>query len=126
MQPYRHASQEAAMLSGRGRIPTAVLAALPLALWIAATPAHANPATVDYKCRPALTGGSSLSVDFNSGGKSITAQFPDGKSIHMPGRAKRFYLYYAGEHAKLWGTGQKTINLAIMGQPTRRCVAVSL
>jgi hypothetical protein len=117
------------MLSGRGRIPTAAaIAALPLvALWtLAATPVHANPATVDYKCRPALAGGGPLSVDFNSGGKSITAQFPDGRSIGMPGRTKRFYLYYAGEHTKLWGTGQKTINLAIMGQPTRRCVATSL
>ena len=112
-------------MSGRGRIPTAAaLAVLPLiALW---TPAHANPATVDYQCRPALAGGGPLSVDFNSGSKSITAQFPDGKSIRMPGRAKRFYLYYAGDHAKLWGTGQKTINLAIIGQPTSRCVATSL
>ena len=81
------------------------------------------PATVDYQCRPALPAGNRLSIDFNSGGKSITAQFPDGKSIRMPGRAKRFYLYYAGEHTKVWGTGQKTITLAIIGQPTRRCVA---
>jgi hypothetical protein len=115
------------MLSGRGRTPTAAAFAAPLVvLSILATPARANPATVDYQCRPALAGGGALSVDFNSGGKSIAAQFPDGKSIHMPGRTKRFYLYYAGEHAKLWGTGQKTINLAIMGQPTRRCVAKSL
>lgn len=116
------------MLSGRGRILlAAAIAALPfMTLSVVVTPAHANPATVDYQCRPALTGGRSLSVDFNSGGKSITAQLPDGKSIHMPGRAKRFYLYYAGDHAKLWGTGQKTINLAILGQPTRRCVATSL
>ena len=89
-------------------------------------PAHANPATVDYRCRPALTGGGTLSIDYNSGGKSITAQFPDGKSIRMSGRAKRFYIYYAGEHAKVWGIRQKTINLAVMGQPTRRCVATSL
>jgi hypothetical protein len=115
------------MLSGRGRTPTAAAFAAPLvALSILATPADANPATVDYQCRPALAGGGPLSVDFNSGGKSITVQFPNGKSLHMSGRTKRFYLYYAGEHAKLWGTGQKTINLAIMGQPTRRCVAKSL
>jgi hypothetical protein len=108
------------MLSGRGRNLAMAAGAFLVTLW---TPAHANPATVDYQCRPALPGSGPLSVDFNSGGKSITAQFPDGKSIRMPGRAKRFYLYYAGEHTKVWGTGQKTITLAIMGQPTRRCVA---
>ena len=108
------------MLSGRRRNLAVAAGASLLALW---TPAHANPATVDYQCRPALTGGGLLSVDFNSGAKSITAQFPGGKSLRMTGRAKRFYLYYAGEHTKVWGTGQKTINLAIMGQPTRRCVA---
>src|SRR4051812_45571764 len=44
-----------------------------------------------------------------------------GWQIHrMSGRVKRFYMYYAGEHAKVWGIGQKTINLAVMGQPTRR------
>jgi hypothetical protein len=112
------------MLSGRRRNLAVAAGASLATLWaLAATPAHANPATVDYQCRPALPGGGLLSVDFNSGGKSITAQFPDGKSIRMLGRAKRFYLYYAGEHTKVWGTGQKTITLTIMGQPTRRCVA---
>jgi hypothetical protein len=114
------------MLSARGRNLT-VVAGTTLALatlWaLAATPARAMPATVDYQCRPALSGGGPLSIDFNSGGRSITAQFPDGKSIRLAGRAKRFYLYYAGEHIKLWGTGQKTITLAIIGQPTRRCAA---
>jgi hypothetical protein len=113
------------MSSGSGRnLTAAAIAAALLASWtLAATPAQAMPATVDYQCRPTLSGGAPLSIDFNSGGNSITVQFPDGKSIRMPGRAKRFYLYYAGEHAKVWGTGQKTIMLTIMGQPTRRCVA---
>jgi hypothetical protein len=107
-----------------GRRNLAVAAASLATLWtLLAASAHAMPATVDYQCRPALPAGNRLSIDFNSGGKSITAQFPDGKSIRMPGRAKRFYLYYAGEHTKVWGTGQKTITLAIIGQPTRRCVA---
>jgi hypothetical protein len=111
------------MLSG-GRRNLAVAAASLATLWtLLAASAHAMPATVDYQCRPALPAGNRLSIDFNSGGKSITAQFADGKSIRMPGRAKRFYLYYAGEHTKVWGTGQKTITLAIIGQPTRRCVA---
>jgi hypothetical protein len=115
------------MLSGRRRDLAVAAGASLVALWtLAAAPAHAMPATVDYQCRPALSGRGPLSIDFNSGGKSITAQFPDGKSIRMPGRTKRFYLYYAGEHTKVWGTGQKTIILAIMGQPTRRCVASSL
>jgi hypothetical protein len=112
------------MLSGHGRNLALVAGASLLTLWtLEAAPAQAMPATVDYQCRPALAGGGPLSIDFNSGGKSITAQLPDGKSVRMPGREKRFYLYYAGEHIKVWGTGQKTITLAIMGQPTRRCVA---
>jgi hypothetical protein len=112
------------MLSGHGRNLALVAGASLVTLWtLKAAPAQAMPATVDYQCRPALAGGGPLSIDFNSGGKSITAQFPDGKSVRMPGREKRFYLYYAGEHTKVWGTGQKTITLAIMGQPTRRCVA---
>jgi hypothetical protein len=119
-------SRRGKMLSGRGRtLAVAAAAALALAApWILApTPARAMPVTVDYQCRPALPGGGPLSIDFNSGGKSITTQFPDGRSIRMAGRSKRFYLYYAGEHAKVWGTGQKIITLAILGQPTRRCVA---
>ena len=83
------------------------------------------PATVDYQCRPALPGGGTLSIDFNSSGKSITVQFPDGKSINMPGRTSRSYFYYAGEHIKFFGK-QKTTTLTVMGQPTRRCVAPSL
>jgi len=117
------------MSSGRGRLSkAAAIAALPLATLFAltATPSRANPATVSYRCKPAPSGGGSLSIDYDSGGKSIIAEFPDGKSIRMSGRVKRFYMYYAGEHAKVWGIGQKTINLAVMGQPTRRCVATSL
>ena len=117
------------MSSRRGRFlkAAAMAALLPLMLWVlAVTPSHANPATVSYRCKPAPSGGGPLSIDYNSGGKSITAQFPDGKSIRMSGRVKRFYMYYAGEHAKVWGIGQKTINLAVIGQPTRRCVATSL
>src|SRR5690349_15091225 len=103
IQSSRQASQEAVMSSGRGRFPQAVaLAALPL--WVlAATPSHADPATVSYRCKPAPSGGGPLLIDYSSGGKSITAQFPDGKSIRMSGRVKRFYMYYAGEHAKVWG-----------------------
>jgi hypothetical protein len=106
----------------------AILAALALVSLAALVPgsADAMPATVDYRCRPALTGGDTLSIDFNSGGGSITAQFPDGRSIQMPGQTKRYYFFYSGEHAKVYGIRQKTITLTILGQPTRRCVAPSL
>jgi hypothetical protein len=115
------------MLSGRRRNLAVAGAASRVSPWtLPAALSHAMPPTVDYQCRPTLPGAGTLSIDFNSGGKSITAQFPDGKSIRMSGREKRFYLYYAGEHTKVWGTGQKTITLAILGQPTRRCVASSL
>jgi hypothetical protein len=113
------------MLSRRGRNPTVATGAVALAaLWTLAAPAHANPATVDYQCKPALRGGGGpLSIDFNSGGKSVTLQFPDGTSIQMPGRTSRSYFLYSGEHTKVYGVGQKTITLTVMGQPTRRCVA---
>jgi hypothetical protein len=117
------------MLSGGGRNRAAAaiaVAALAAVCVLKATPAQAMPATVDYRCRPALPGGDTLSIDFNSGGASITAQFPDGKSIRMPGRAKRFYFLYSGEHAKVYGIRQKTITLTILGQPTRRCVSAAL
>jgi hypothetical protein len=118
-------AEEGRMLSRRGRNLTvaAGTAATVVALWTLAAPAHANPATVDYQCKPALHGGGPLSVDFNSGGKSATLQFPDGTSIRMPGRTSRSYFLYSGEHTKIYGTGQKTITLTVMGQPTRRCVA---
>jgi hypothetical protein len=114
------------MLTGRGRNLPVVAGAIAFlaAPWTQAmAPAHANPATVDYQCRPSLHGGGLLSIDFNSGVKTITLQFPDGKSIRMPGRTSRSYFLYSGEHAKVFGSGQKTITLTIMGQPTRRCVA---
>jgi hypothetical protein len=117
------------MSSVHGRYPAiAAMAAFALASsWtLHATPAHAMPATVDYRCKPALPGGNTLSIDFNSGGGSVTVQFPDGKSIRMPGRAKRFYFFYSGEHAKVYGIRQKSITLTIQGQPTRRCVSSSL
>ena len=105
------------------------MAALPLVMscWaLTATPARAMPATVDYRCKPALPGGDTLSIDFNSGGHSISAQFPDGKSIRMTGRTQRHYFFFSGEHAKIYGSQQKTITLTIQGQPTRRCGATSL
>jgi|SRR5882724_2343904 hypothetical protein len=114
------------MLSGRGpnrAVAAVAVIALAAVCALKATPAGAMPATVDYRCKPALPGGDTLSIDFNSGGGSITAQFPDGKSIRMPGRAKRFYFLYTGEHTKVYGIRQKTITLTILGQPTRRCVS---
>ena len=110
------------MVTRHGRnLPLAV--AVTAALWAQSAPGHANPATVNYQCRPALRGGGLLSIDFNSGVKSITLQFPEGKSLQMPGRTSRSYFLYAGEHTKVYGIGQKSITLTIMGQPTRRCVA---
>jgi len=97
------------MLSGRGRIPTAAALAAPLvALSMLATPAHANPATGGLSM-PAGAGWRWCPVGrFQLGRQSITVQFPDGKSIHMPGRTKRFYLYYAGRTRQ--AVGHRTKN----------------
>jgi hypothetical protein len=111
------------MLTGRGGSLLARVIVFTAALWTQAAPVHANPATVDYQCRPSLRGGGLLSIDFNSGLKSITLQFPDGRSVRMPGRTSRSYFLYSGEHTKVFGSGQKVLTLTIMGQPARRCVA---
>lgn len=50
-------------------------------LWAAAV--AANPATVDYECSPNLPAGKRISVDFNSGGKSITVTFPNNSSLRL-------------------------------------------
>src|SRR3954464_13429343 len=103
-------AQEGRMPTGRGRNNfVAWVIVLLAAQWTPAmAPARANPATVDYRCRPALHGRGLLSVDFNSAAKSITLQFPDGKSIRMPGRTSRSYFLYSGEHTKVFGSGQKS------------------
>jgi hypothetical protein len=114
---------EGRMLSGRGRNLAGAVASLATLCTLSMTPAAANPATVNYQCRPALQGGGLLAVDFNSGASSVTAQFPGGRSIRMPGRTARSYFRYTAEHVKIYGTGQSTVTLTMMGQPTRKCVA---
>ena len=45
--------------------------------------ARANPVTVEYRCTPSLPKGDVLTVDYNSGYNSVTAQFPNGQSIRI-------------------------------------------
>ncbi len=80
------------------------------------------PATVDYQCQPALPAGDSISIDFNSGGKSITVQFPNGQSVRMPAQRSGSGFRYAGENVMIYGKGQTTITLEVAGQPSRQCV----
>lgn len=111
------------MSSGRGQYPAgAAMAAASLIAIRMLTPAHANPATVDYLCQPGLPGGDRISVDYNSGGKSITLMYPDGRSLRMPIRRSGSGFRYGGDGVEVAGKGQTTITLQVAGQPSRQCV----
>ena len=113
------------MSSGRDRFPKAVArAAVPMVMvWaLAATPSHANPATVGYRCKPALPGGGPLSIDYNSGGKSITLFYPNGETLRMPIQRSGSGFRYGEGNVGIAGKGQTTITLQIAGQPARQCV----
>jgi membrane-bound inhibitor of C-type lysozyme len=91
---------------------------------LAPLPAQANPATVDYTCTPALPGGSKISVDYNSGGKSITLFYPNGESLRMPIKRSGSGFRYGEGNVGIAGKGQTTITLQIGGQPSRQCVTL--
>jgi membrane-bound inhibitor of C-type lysozyme len=112
------------MLPGRNRNAAgmpALLAAAAL-LGLVPLPGHANPATVDYNCTPTLPGGSKISVDYNSGGKSVTLFYPNGESLRMPIQRSGSGFRYGEGNVGIAGKGQTTITLAIAGQPSRQCV----
>jgi membrane-bound inhibitor of C-type lysozyme len=113
------------MLSRRGQTITklaAMAVSLTLMAGLALLPAQANPATVDYKCSPALPGGSKISVDYNSGGKSITLFYPNGESLRMPIQRSGSGFRYGEGNVEIAGKGQTTVTLQIGGQPSRQCV----
>ena len=107
------------MSSGRSR-NSAVAAAFLMALVTQA--AHANPATVDYICQPALPGGADISIDYNSGGKSINLEFPDGRSLRMPILRSGSGFRYGAGNVLVMGKGMTTVTLQVAGQPSRQCV----
>ena len=113
------------MLSRRDQtITRATVVAASLAVMASLVPfgAHANPATVDYTCTPALPGGSKISVDYNSGGKSITLFYPNGETLRMPILRSGSGFRYGEGNVEIAGKGQTTITLQIAGQPSRQCV----
>lgn len=79
------------------------------------------PATVNYKCAPALPRGDKISIDFNSGGQSITVEFPNGQSIRMPRLISGSGFRYGTGKIIVYGKGEKTVTLDIAGQPSRSC-----
>lgn len=92
------------------------------AAMMGAPPARANPATVDYLCSPALPGGNKISVDYNSGGKSITLFYPNGESLRMPIERSGSGFRYGEGNVLIAGKGTTTITLQIGEQPSRQCV----
>lgn len=99
----------------------AILSALVMSP-LASLPARANPATVDYLCSPALPGGDKISVDYNSGGKSITLFYPNGESLRMPIQRSGSGFRYGEGNVLIAGKGTTTITLQIGEQPSRQCV----
>ena len=102
----------------------AVMSAL-MAGAMASLPVQANPATTDYICKPALPGGDKISVDYNSGGKSITLFYPNGESLRMPIQRSGSGFRYGEGNVLIVGKGMTTITLQIGEQPARQCVASS-
>lgn len=101
---------------------SAGLAAIVTALMMASLPARANPATVDYTCSPPLPGGDKISVDYNSGGKSITLFYPNGETLRMPIQRSGSGFRYGEGNVLVAGKGMTTITLQIGTQPARQCV----
>ncbi len=71
---------------------------------------------------PALPGGNKISVDYNSGGKSITLFYPNGETLRMPIQRSGSGFRYGEGNVGIAGKGQTTITLQIAGQPARQCV----
>jgi len=88
---------------------------------LAATQVQANPVTVDYKCRPALPKGDRISVDYNSGYKSVTIEFPNGQRLNMPLQRSGSGFRYGEGNVVIYGKGERTITLEVAGQPSRDC-----
>ncbi|WP_441228547.1 MliC family protein [Tardiphaga sp. 20_F10_N6_6] len=112
------------MLSRRGQTITrtaATAASLAVAA-LAPFSAEANPATVDYICTPALPGGNKISVDYNSGGKSITLFYPNSEMLRMPIQRSGSGFRYGEGNVEISGKGQTTITLQVAGLPARQCV----
>jgi membrane-bound inhibitor of C-type lysozyme len=112
------------MVSRRIR-KSAEMAAILTALMTLSLPVQANPATTDYVCKPALPGGDKISVDYNSGGKSITLFYPNGETLRLPIQRSGSGFRYGEGTVEVVGKGMTTITLSIGGQPARQCVSVT-
>jgi membrane-bound inhibitor of C-type lysozyme len=84
--------------------------------------ARANPVTIEYRCTPSLPKGDVLTVDYNSGYNSVTAQFPNGQSIRMPRKRSGSGFRYGKGNLLIYGKGETEITLEIGSDPSRRCV----
>lgn len=96
---------------------------LSLSLWAAA--AAANPATVDYKCSPRLPAGEQISVDFNSGGNSITVTFPNKSSLRLTKALSGSGVRYVGGNVEVFERGARPLVLNVDKQPSRECVRLN-
>ena len=88
-------------------------------LWASA--AAANPATVGYECQPTLPAGERITVDFNSGGRSITVTFPNGQSLRLTRARAASGVRYVGGNVEVFERGARPLILNVRGHPSRAC-----
>ncbi|CAN7542338.1 MliC family protein [Bosea sp. LjRoot90] len=101
---------------------SAFVALLAGGLWAAA--AAANPATEEYDCSPGLPKGKRVTIDFNSGHKSITVTFPNGSSYNLPRAQSASGERYVGSNVEIFERGARPLILNVGGQPPRECARV--
>jgi hypothetical protein len=89
----------------------------------ASAPVRAMPQTVAYHCKPAWPEGDTLTLDWNSGHKSITATFPNGSEMTMAIEKSGPKFVYGEADTEISGTNQHRVVVTEGGEPARTCVA---
>jgi hypothetical protein len=89
----------------------------------ATIPARAMPQTVDYNCSPTWPEGDNLTIDWNSGHKSITATFPNGSEMNMAIEKGGSSFRYGEADTEIYGRSQQRVMVQEGGEPLRTCVA---
>ena len=110
------------MATTSARLYFSLLAACAVAAPLSSAPAVANPATNDYVCTPSLPKGERITIDWNSGGKSINVTFPDGKTMRLGQAVSGSGFRYVHGNVEVVGKGDKDLMLQIGTNPVRTCV----
>jgi membrane-bound inhibitor of C-type lysozyme len=85
------------------------------------SPAHADPAIVDYLCEPSLSKGDHITIDWNAGRNVILVLLPDKKSERLSYVASEEGFRYQKGRIQVSGKGDKEISLQTGKDPLRIC-----